>query len=174
MSSKKFVIHFVGYSCTGKSSLEKILKEKVPGSYVVAYDKQKWLLAGYNRNKDAPLIKEITKGFFEVVCKIGNPILLLGMISTEDEYESYKKIAAEYGYDFISIQLTAPQEVLLDRFRKRVENAKLADSTTISVTDEKVFLENLSKPFFVPQNIASFDTSVFTPEYVADKVLELI
>lgn len=169
---KKIIIHFIGYSCTGKSSLEKVLKEKLPGWYVVSYDKQKWQLAGYDRLKDSKLIKDITKGLFEVICKLGNSILCLALISTEEEYISYKQIAEKYEYAFISIELTAPKETLLKRFRERVESAKLAKSTTISVTDEEVFLENISKPFFVPKNINSFDTSILKPEEIANKILE--
>jgi len=173
-NTSKFIIHFVGYSCTGKSTLEKNLKEKLPGYYTVAYDKLKWQLAGYNRDKDAKLIKEITEGLFGVVCKIGNSILLLAMISTEDEYISYKKVAEEFGYKFISIQLTAPTEVLLARFRERVETAKRMNSTTITVTDESIFLDSLSKPFFVPKEITSFDTSIMKTEDIANKVIDLI
>lgn len=169
---KKYVIHFVGYSCTGKSALEKALKEKLPGWYVVSYDKLKWQLAGYDRTKDAKLIKEITKGLFEVICKLGNSILALAMISTEEEYVYYKQIATQYEYEFISIEVTAPKEVLLARFRERVKTAKLMKSTTLSVTDESVFLENISKPFFIPQNITSFDTSILKPEEIAEKIIE--
>ena len=171
---KKFIIHFVGYSCTGKSALEKVLKEKLPGSYVVSYDKLKWQLSGYDRDKDSKLIKEITKGLFETVCKLGNSILCLAMISTEEEYIFYKQIATNYGYKFISIELTAPKDVLLTRFRERVESAKLMDSKNISLTDESIFLSNLEKPFFIPENILTFDTSLLKPEDIAMKVMELI
>lgn len=171
---KKFVIHFVGYSCTGKSALEKALKERLPGWYSVSYDKQKWQLAGYDRTNDAKLIKDITKGLFETVCKIGNSILLLGMISTEDEYTWYKHVSDEYTYTFLSIQLTAPKEILLARFRERVESAREKASTTISVTDENVFLENLSKPFYIPKNIVSFDTSIQSADEIAEKIMKLL
>lgn len=170
--SPKTVIHLIGHSCSGKSSLEKVLKEKLPGWYVVSYDKQKWQLAGYDRTKDSKLIKQITVGLLEVICKIGNSILSLALLSSEDEYVTYKNIAVGYGYNFVSIELTAPRDVLLARFRERVESATLMKSTTISVTDENIFLENLSKPFFIPQNIISFDTSVLSTDEIAEKVLK--
>jgi predicted kinase len=169
----KTVIHFFGHSCTGKSTLEKILKDKLPGWYVVSYDKQKWQLAGYDRLKDISVVKEITKGLFEAVCKLGHSIISMAVISNEEEYLSYRRIAEEHGYKFISIELTAPKEIVLARFRERVENAKRL-GTTLSVIDEKVFLENQAQPFFVPENTPSFDTSVLESDDVANKVLALL
>lgn len=170
---KKFVIHFVGYPCAGKTTLEDILKEKINKVYSICYDKEKWQLSGYERNKDSELIKDITKGLFEVVCKMGNSILLLSPTDTEEEYHFYKDIAVKYGYEFISIELTAPQDVLITRFRKRVKESR-EKNFPISVTDENIFIQDLSKSFFTPNDKISFDTSVIKMEDIADEVIKLL
>jgi predicted kinase len=172
---KKFVIHLIGPSCSGKSTVEEILKEKLPGIYVIASDTQKRQLAGYHRDKDRELIKKIIKGLHKAVCEIGNSILLIATINTEDEYKSYKETAIEYGYEFISIQLTASNNTLLSRFKERLESAKIQNIMHIlSVKDEETFMENLSRPLFVPEDIVSFNTSEVKSEYIVDKILELV
>ncbi len=169
---KKFVIYFVGYSCTGKSTVEKILGTKLPGSYTVHFDRQKWLLSGYHRDKDRPLINQITRGLFEVVCKTGTPILLHGPVREEALFRWYQDVAKANGYTaFVTVHLTAPEDVLLSRFRARVENALREKSSTISVTDETVFRENLAKTFFVPADALTFDTAVTSAEEIAQKVV---
>ncbi len=170
----KKIIHFVGHSCTGKSTLVKALKEKLPGWYVVSYDAQKWQLAQYTRVKDSDVIKEITKGLFGVVCKLGLNILSLAVIGTETEYKAYEKVATLYGYEIVSVELTAPKEILLARFRERVESAKRTGYANISVTDEKIFLENLSKPFFVPPGTVSFDTSLLKSEEIVNEIIGIL
>ncbi len=172
---KKFVIQLIGPSCSGKSTVEKMLKEKLPGVYVIAYDTQKRQLAGYNRTKDSGLIRQIIKGLYQAVCKIGNSIVLIAMISSEDEYKTYKETAIDNGYEFISIELKASADILFSRFKERLELAKTQNIMHIlSVKDEETFIENLSKPLFVPEDSIVFDTSKVEPEYIVDKILELI
>ncbi len=172
-SSKKFVLHLSGASCTGKSALAQELGNRLPGVYLVAYDKLKWQLAGYHRelrHRIFPLVL----GFFEVVCRNGLPILLSTIIRDQKEYSSYADIGEKYGYTFLSVSLTAPTDVLLVRFRERVQKAKAAH-TNISVTDEAFFLENTQKNnFFVPDGTPSFDSSVMTTKEIADAVVRLL
>ena len=170
---EKFIIQLIGHSCTGKSTLERELSQKLPGTYKVSYDGLKWKLSGYNRDKHSSLIKKITLGLFEVVCQKSLPILLSAAISTKEEYDSYKKIADKHGYNFISIKLTAPTDVCLARFRERVEDAKRT-GTKITVTDEALFLNNISRDFYIPENASTFNTSTMKFDDIADKVIEIL
>lgn len=174
MPSQKFVIHLSGPSCVGKSTLNQAIGEKLPGTYTVSYDTQRWQLAGYNRDRDKAMITEITLGLFEVVANKGIPIQLDFFFRKEADYRHCKDIAETYGYRFFSFELTAPTEVLLARFRERVADAKRTGSRKISVTDEKVFLENLSKDRFLPPDTQRFDTSVMSPDEIASKIVSLI
>ena len=64
-------------------------------------------------------------------------------------------------------------DILLHRFRERVENAK-REGGKLSVTDEGLFLENASKDWFVPKGAVSFDTSKTAPEIIADQIIGLL
>jgi hypothetical protein len=173
MLPKKYVIRLLGYSCVGKSTIERLIMEKIPGIYSVFYDSLKWNLSGYNRDKDIALINKIELGFFEVVCQKGIPILLSAYIRTEEDYNEYKNIAEKYGYYFLEAEITAPKDVLLSRFRARIKDNESVGNK-ISVTDESVFLNNLSKPFFIPKNVITYDTSIMEASDIADKICELI
>ena len=89
MELKRFVIYPIATSCAGKSTLTKALSEKLPDIYTVSYDKLKWQLAGYHRDKHRSLIKEITFGLFEVICSKYIPILLDVSLQDEAEYPTF-------------------------------------------------------------------------------------
>jgi predicted ABC-type ATPase len=169
-----FVVHLAGPSTSGKSSVFRALAEKLERDiYTVSYDKLKWGLNTYHRNKHKALIKELVIDFFEVTCHKHLPIFLDAFIENELEYQNYKRIAEENGYVFISVELTAPLGVLLTRFRERVENAKLTGGK-ISITDENIFLSETSKRPFVHENTPVFDTSVESLETITETIGGLI
>ena len=173
MVSKKFVIYLSAPSCSGKSALTSVLSDRLPGLYLVASDKLKWQLAGYNRDKHGLLIKKMTSRFFEIVCQMGVPILLDAWINNKQVYSNYLKTAKKYGYEFIPIKLTAPKRVLLQRFRERVIRAKRG-GIKISTTDEKTFIKNLSRKSFFPAGTPIFDTSKTTIDSIAAKILKIL
>ncbi len=172
MLNKKFVIHLSGPSCSGKSTTKDELEKRFQGMYTVSFDKLKWQLAGYHRDKDIPLVKKITAGLFEVVCKLGIPVLLDGFFRGEDDYWESRKMAESLGYNFVTIKLNAPREVLLARFRDRVQKS-IQMNTKISVTDEDIFLKNLSQEYYTPEGTPVFDTSKVTSAEVADQIAKL-
>jgi predicted ABC-type ATPase len=173
MMPKRFVICLsAAPSCSGKSTLANVIAKKLPDVYTISYDKLKWQLSGYHRNKHKALIKKIALGLFEVVCQAHIPILL-DIFLKDAEYRRCYKIAKKYGYEFISVKLIAPKKVLLNRFRERVKRAKRA-RTKISVTDEKLFIANLSKKSFTPANTLIFDTSLTDADYIADKTIKAL
>jgi shikimate kinase len=169
----KFAIHLSGPAGSGKTFFSEALGKKIPNLYIVSFDKLKWQLAGYHRDNHSNLIKEIELGFFEVICKKQLPATLDFFCKNEAEYETCKSIAERYGYVFIPIQLTAPKEVLLERFRNRVKRAKETDRK-ISFTDEALLLANISEKSYVPAGTPVFDTSTTSADQIVSEILQLI
>ena len=172
MKDKKFIISFVGVPCAGKSTAAKHLAEKLPDIYFVSYDKQKWLLSGFDRHKHYGLVKQITFGLFEMVCQSGTPIQL-EYFRTEEEYQKCVETANKYGYKLICVELTAPREVLLERFRERVADSKITGNQ-ISITTEDLFIENIDAGYYCPPNTVSFDTSKTSDEEIVAHTLGLV
>ena len=90
MPPQKIVIHLSGPSCSGKSTLNQALGEKLPGLYTVSYDKQKWQLAGYDRDRNT----------YEFIAKKGISMQLDFFFRRETDYRHCKDIAEKFGYKF--------------------------------------------------------------------------
>ena len=172
MPQKKFIISFVGSPCAGKSTAAKLLSDKLSDIYFVSYDKQKWFLSGFDRHKHYGLVKEITFGLFEMLCQKGVPIQL-EYFRTEEEYQKCVEVSKKYGYTLICIELTAPRDVLIERFRERVSEAKRTGEK-LSFTSEDIFIENIDSGYYCPENIISFDTTKVSAEEIVEKTLELV
>lgn len=172
MPQKKFIISFLGAPCAGKSTTAKLFSEKLSDIYFVSYDTQKWLLSGFDRHKHYALVKEITFGLFETLCKKGIPIQL-EYFRTKEEYEKCVEVSKMYGYTLLCIELTAPREVLIERFRERVAHAKITGAK-ISITTEDQYIENLEAGYYVPPNTISFDTTKVSAEEIVEKALALV
>jgi predicted kinase len=172
MSQQKFIIALIGTSCSGKSTTRKAVEGRIPTTYLISYDKQKWLLSGYDRTVHAPLIKDITFGLFKTVCEKGISVFL-EYISKEEEYKKCKEIADQYGYTFICIELKASQDILLKRFQERVKEVK-EKGQRISVMDTETFLSNLLKGYYVPEGTYTFDTEISSPEEISSEILKIL
>lgn len=171
---EKKIIYLFGRSCTGKSTISKKLKLKLPGIYDVSYDSMKWQLAGYNRDRDRELVKSIVRGLFEVTCSKNIPILFVSWFKDEKEFLEHKGIENKYGYKSVFVELTAPIEVLLGRFRERLNKAKKEGMSRISVTDEEIFLRNInSKKWFTPEITRHFDTSIMDSDMIVGEIVQL-
>ncbi len=170
----KFLVNIFGPSNSGKSTLADELGNRHPGSYLISFDKLKWQLYGYQRGKDRDVIKQIFKGLFETVTKLGLSMLATPLLYSESELQEWNSIASSQGYHIINVCLTTPQDVLLERFRTRVKEAREA-GRRLSLSDEKEFLDRMNNPYFyTPMNMPSFDTSTLTPIQIADEVEKLL
>ncbi len=54
-----YLLIITGHSCSGKSTLIKELQKNLTGSYHIGYDKIKWWIAGYDRDRDVELVKNL-------------------------------------------------------------------------------------------------------------------
>ncbi len=172
MPDKKFIIAFLGYPCSGKSTAGRLIAKHTSGIYRVSTDTQKWLLSGYDRNSVPVPIREITFGLFEAVCKAGLPIQL-EYIRTEEDYNSVKEVADKYGYTMHCFEFLTPRDVLIERFHKRLDEAAQG-LIRISVKTEDAFLAIVDRGYYAPKGIEQFDTTKVSMEEIADRVMATI
>ncbi len=171
MPKNRFILYFSAPSCSGKSALTEELFKRIPDVYLVGTDKLKWQLAGYHRDKHRPLLKEITFGLLEVVCKTGIPVILHLTVRNRKDYFKLQRLAKKYKYRLVTVGLTAPKNILIKRFRERVALSK-KKGFNISVKDESIYLENLSRKPFRPRGTPVFDTSINNEKVIADKIIK--
>jgi len=174
MGNKKVIISLQGRSCTGKSAVGDIVKEKYLGIYTVDFDKVKRQLSGYDRNNDAEDMRKMSFGLFELVCKTGKPILLIVTpYHDEEQYLEYKKVADIYNYSFYNFDFIASKEVLIQRYRERLDYVN-KNGNKIKIRTEEEYLKILETKFFIPENSVKFDTTNTQPEEIAEKIINLI
>ena len=169
-----YILLIVGHSCSGKSTLVKKLQSILPGSYHIGFDKIKWWLSGYDREKDIALVRSLLYGFIEVILKQQLVSIVDIFFRNAEAYAELSTLAESHDYRVISIELHCPEEIRLERFRERVNKAREEKSTQISVTDEWVFLKNMKKPMYFPANSIVFDTSVQSTEEIIKSILTVL
>ncbi len=169
----KTVISLQGRSCTGKSTVGDIIKQKYLGIYTVDYDKVKRQLSGYSHKTDAADMREMTLGFFEVACRTGKPLLLIATpFHNEAQYMQYKKIADAFGYEFFNFDFTASRDILIQRYRDRLESVNKEGK--ISIKTEEEYLKTLEEHFFIPRDSIQFDTTNDGAEAVAEQIVSMV
>ncbi|GEM_PF-3232964 len=174
MPPEKFVIHVSGPICAGKSTFINAIGARFPGSYLIEYDKLKRQLFGYQRTREdhREIIRRFQWGLLELACEQSLPVITGVFLHDEEEYGRFMNITKRYGYEKrVFVRLTAPQDVLLERFRARVKHAK-ETGAWLSLDDESVFLSIISSPkrSLIPPGTPVFDTSVTNAEAIADDI----
>ncbi len=154
---EKFVIHLAGQPASGKSTFAHLIGERFPGVYRIFYDELKWQLSGYERDTHRHLVTAIEIGLYEVVCRLGSPIVFELFFETAEEYQASKKMAEDHGYTFVTIELVASQGVLLKRFQERLHDPEFSEE--MSIKDEATFLENLEHRPYLPRERLVIDTA---------------
>ena len=165
-----YIIVISGNSCTGKSTLIKELQKKLIGSYHIGYDRVKWWLGGYDRDRDRKIVKDILSGFIETLLEKGISCIT-DSTSDESRYTHIEEFADKHTYKILSIHLECPLDIRLERFRDRVVRWK-KEGIHMTVTDESVFLESAKKSFYFPENSLVFDTSEQKSEDIAREIIQ--
>lgn len=148
-----------------------MIMEEVPGMYRVSSDHLKWEISGYDRHTHRDLKHRITKGLFETILKEGIPVLLDTLLRSEESYLEFRNLADHYGYEFLTVELTAPQELLVKRFHERVERSE-AGAGKISIKTEEDFLLQLARKPHVPKDSPLFDTSKTDAAEITQEILK--
>lgn len=156
---KKFVIHLTGQPATGKSTFANLISAEFPGAYSIFYDRLKWQLSGYNRERDRATIHCLQESLFEGALRLGVPLIIADFFFTSsDKYLKIKKMAESHDYVFLTIALEASLESLGQRFDERKERSK-KENFKMSITDKTLFFENLKEKPYVPPGSLILDTS---------------
>lgn len=167
----KFIIFIQGKSCTGKSSLQKELGKSYPDSYLVSYDALKWGFAGFNRDTHFEAARQLTQVVYNALCDMGISMLVIAPRSEKIAHE-YREKAEEHGYIFIPIHLTAPDDVLIERFRARLKEHTENKRGRMSLTNEDQFRQLIAEPHAVMDDSFAFDTSKISTEQIAQEIME--
>jgi adenylylsulfate kinase-like enzyme len=162
----KNLIIFSGPSCSGKSTVSKLVHAQMDHSYFACYDNLKWKLSGYNRDTDRKLIRSIFFGFIDVLTAEGLDIIASFSTRDAEKFTDFKKRVESFGYTIYFLHFTADPEVLRKRFAERLERFRVQGGN-MAVRDEATFLANNASFYYPPESIVIDTTTASIDETLA-------
>ncbi|AHB42258.1 hypothetical protein RAAC3_TM7C00001G0401 [Candidatus Saccharibacteria bacterium RAAC3_TM7_1] len=170
----KVVINIFGPSTAGKSTVSELLQERIERLYTVDFDVIKRQLAGYYWKRDAEIARDLTYETLRSVSMTELPILaLLPTPKDKTEYNRIVDIARQTKRKLLNIEITAPDEVLIQRYEERLKAIKASGSTwKFKTLDE--FKEKLAQRYYIPTDVQTFDSSVSSPQGIVDRIMKII
>ena len=167
LSKKQFILLINGPSCGGKSTVSNILTELYGGIFKAKSDKIKWLISDYNPSEQRGVVHEMTIEMLRVALKHGLSVLKEGAFY---EPEKFIKISEEFKIPLFIVNVSAPKDVLRDRFQERINKNKERGEKSNTTLDrfEKIY------DMYIDSKIESpleFDSSLDTPNDIADKIV---
>lgn len=161
-----------GSSCSGKSSVIKILMQGRDNLFYLHYDSLKWAFSKYDREKHYKDVQRIVLSVAKEVFKMKYNVISDSSLTKEFRKELID-LAKDNGYEIIEINLEADLSTLLSRFNERVENAMkiINKDRKISNTSVDRFME-LHEIYHKDknENAITFNTSTTTPEEIAEDI----
>jgi predicted kinase len=170
LSSKQFLLIVNGPSCGGKSSVSNIIFEKYGGIFNANSDRIKWLISDYEATTHRNIVHKMTLELIKVALKEGLSILKEGGLFNPEEVV---QIAKDHDIPLFIANISAPKEVLDQRFLERIEAKK--NGAKISNVDPERFNELFE--MYLDTKMDSpleFDSSVQTPEQISTAITDYI
>lgn len=165
------MVNIFGPSAAGKSTIADLFKKRINRLYTVDFDVVKRQISGYDFKRDRDLASKLTYGTLSLVSQTGLPILvLLPPPNNQEAYSCVADIAKYASYTLLNIEITAPDEVLVERYQKRL--LELQESVTkhkLKTLDE--FKTILKAAYYRPSNTVSFDSSLKSPDEMFREIL---
>lgn len=111
-----------GSSCSGKSSVIKILMKNNENLFHLSYDYLKWSFSKYKSDKYYKDVQKIVLAVAKEVFNMGYNIISDSSLTREFR-EELINLAKQKDYEIIEINLEADFDILSKRFNERVEGA---------------------------------------------------
>jgi predicted kinase len=166
---QKFLIIIDGPMGSGKTTIGKLLHQRLRRTVRLSTDRIKFFLSDFERGERD---NTITAAVLFEMCKeyVNHDInLLLPQAFWKKEYlEPYIKLADENDLKLFIYQLEAPKDVLLERVRNRPK----PELAMTPVPEERIQANLKTWEENRYEMGKTFNTSEFTPEEIVEKILK--
>lgn len=175
-SDKKLIILVYGPMCSGKSALIDLLKQKKSGLFHASMDNIKWFISDYSTEKYAShgTVNSIMYGMCRSAVEQGLSIMVEGSVGLILNTGDYKKLAKEFSYKIIRLNIEARYDILVSRFNYRLRRARDGKYKTSIKSKEafrKRYLKYLNNKDY---GIPTIDTSKITQSNALNKLINII
>jgi adenylate kinase family enzyme len=169
-----YIIYLFGPSASGKSTVTDILQQSIDNLEVIDFDTIKRQIPGYDWTLHAQAGRSMTLDKLKLaITEVGKILLLMPPPRNLDEYELIHSIAKAQNYTLINVEITAPKEVLVQRYKDRLAHIE-SDKKEWKFKTLDEFIRKLDEPYYIPEDTNSFDSSTTNPDDTAAAILALI
>ena len=170
LSEKQFFLIVNGPSCGGKSTVSDVIFDRYHGIFKGKYDVLKWLISDYTSLPYRTMVTEMTHETMRIALSYGMSVMKEGALY---EPEKLINLAKEFNIPLFIVNVTAPKEILDERFQKRIaakkNGAKIANVDPARF--EELYAMYLETKMSTP---LEFDSSKQSPEEIADSIVSYI
>jgi len=168
------LVNVFGHPCVGKSTLVDRIIQHQDGIYTVDFDVIKRQMSGYYWKRDREFAAELARDTLNLVVKSGRPtVCLLPITHNKEEYDFYFDFVNRTEYKVIDIMLTVERNVLIERYKKRLENIRQQNPTfKVKTLDE--FLDVLDQPTYMPDSTHVIDSGTLDEGEVYQEFLKIL
>lgn len=170
-TSKPFIIVIDGPMGAGKSTVAKLIHQKIPGIAHIGLDRTKFFVSHFNRTPEENAIAgAVVLEMYKTYLKNGVSVLLEQGFKHRKLLTPYLSFAKKMNLSVLIFQIEASPELLLERLalRPKPEAAKRKVSKARMIANIKSYFENKHQDAII---ISSENQS---PEQIASQILKLI
>lgn len=172
----KFLILLYGPLCSGKSSVINILMSKNQAVFHSSMDNIKWFISDYSSNKYADLgtVNRILLAMTTQAVHENLSIIIEGSAGLMKLRQKYKNLAKKNNLKFLEVNIEAPYETLLQRFKQRTQEAKKL-KTKVSATKQFEMLKRfLSYKEHKNIKLPTFDSSQMSSKKILIEIKKIL
>jgi thymidylate kinase len=167
--NRPFLLIIDGMTGAGKTTVSKLLAEKIPRMAVIGMDKVKRFISDFERGeRDNQIAREIVFAMTEKYFDHGISVLIEQPFKSDEELQKYEMLAQKYAASVCKIQLFTTPKLALERVQNRQKDCE--DKCPEERVKRNIGLfENRSHQGFVV-----IDTSHLPSSEVADEIVKLV
>lgn len=173
MENKKLII-LSGNSCGGKTTTARVLNQIIKDSYHVSYDKLKWGFFDYKKEDHKDIVQQLPHALISFLLKHNVCIISEMFFLNEEEWLTFKCEVINKGYVIHFFKFFANQDILLERFKRRIRTGVKDGGLKISTPNETIFLKGTDYKYFCPKEAIEIDTSGISENEVVELIMKTI
>ena len=172
MAKKRFILAIYGPSCAGKTSVVEELLKKHEELFRISKDKIKWLISNYDNKKHSEIVYRLLLKLAKKAIDEKFSLIVEGGISPVQGKE-FRFMAEKNKLNFFEINIEAPFEVIKERFKERVQNAK-NQKTKMANKGLKRFKELYEIHKNNKKTMVTFDSSKLSTKKIVKEIETII
>lgn len=171
----QFILIINGPIGSGKTWAVNLIMDRYKKIFRLSANKIKFLISDYTPDRDRKLVQECLMSIADKLVSSGMSLITEGgSVRQGDLNHELEDLGKKHNIKVIYVNIEAPLEILKKRFAERVQTSKERGSK-LSVTDEEGFIQRYDAYMALKDpNWPTFDSSILSPEEIAEGIMKLV